>query len=478
MSTNRSTIPGWVPPSHSKISTNNKGMSHEKRLGWAAIALGLLGAGALYLWPNARWIGWTVFGGGVVSGLIWAYLEIRPFVGDERILRRFLAFGFLTISLFVIIGLNWPKISAPIVSKPSVTSPSEPSPPIEEKSHGTTDNVIPKIEHPKPAKAHDAVKELAEELRKELARPPEKKPCRLENGQLVDCTEAEVLDWGKPLMKRLGEAIEKNEKAMWERHREYQRTQNKAILKQNLIEHIELNRYLERDYKNFVIYRGALLGKLQGGDPTNYDPIQSLAIPPRGYLAGGHLGLSDKYSMLSDAQAILRDFQDLGNLLAQQMPEESKNDNRPYSSKSLSQMTPTELLFRTQAFCAKLRILGDELDAKTDADNQRWVTCDHSANSKEEKTFCSSKRQADHEHSLSLMKDKFDKHYFQGAQALKTVLLNRVGGTRIGGGRIIGPGSSEPALPPTPPLLESGSLAGANPFKSVAEYLENLAARL
>lgn len=99
---------------------DNKGMSHEKRLGWAALVMGLLGTGALYLWPNERWIGWSVFSGGVVSGLIWAYLEIGPLIGDEKILRRIFACGFLGISILVVIGLIWPKRSVPIVSKPRV----------------------------------------------------------------------------------------------------------------------------------------------------------------------------------------------------------------------------------------------------------------------------------------------------------------------------------------------------------------------
>jgi hypothetical protein len=59
-------------------------MSHEKRLGWAALVMGLLGAAASILWPEQKWIGWIFFAGAICSGIGWGYLEIRPFfVGTE-----------------------------------------------------------------------------------------------------------------------------------------------------------------------------------------------------------------------------------------------------------------------------------------------------------------------------------------------------------------------------------------------------------
>jgi len=143
-------------------------------------------------------------------------------------------------------------------------------------------------------------------------------------------------------------------------------------------------------------------------------------------------------------------------------------------------MSSGELQFQTQAFCAKLRILGKEWDTEYSGNNLQQMANQESAKSEEEKKFYQAKRRADNEHRLEILHTKFNKEYFSDAQALKTVLLSRVSVTVLrGGGRpSTGPGFSEPRLPPPPALLESGSVAGANPFNEVADYLENLASRL
>ena len=98
-------------------------MSHEKRLGWAALALGLLGQGALYLWPNARWLGWSLFCGGVICGLIWLCLEIKPFIRDEKIAKRCAACSLLALLTIGLVARTWPKRSEPIVNTRTSSQP-------------------------------------------------------------------------------------------------------------------------------------------------------------------------------------------------------------------------------------------------------------------------------------------------------------------------------------------------------------------
>lgn len=103
--------------------------------------MGLLGAGALYLWPNERWIGWTVFSGGVIAGLIWAYLEVRPIIRDELVARRFLACIFLGICTITMIGLGWSKR----ISTIKVPVPAENMPPTQPTEESKKEP--PKIEN-------------------------------------------------------------------------------------------------------------------------------------------------------------------------------------------------------------------------------------------------------------------------------------------------------------------------------------------
>jgi hypothetical protein len=63
---------------------DSKSMSHEKRLGWAALVMGAVGVGVVYLWPDARWIGWGFFGLGILAGLMWLYLELKAFSKHRR----------------------------------------------------------------------------------------------------------------------------------------------------------------------------------------------------------------------------------------------------------------------------------------------------------------------------------------------------------------------------------------------------------
>jgi hypothetical protein len=58
-------------------------MSHEKRLGWATLVLGLLGVAASILWPQQRWIGWMFFAGAIGSGVAWLYLELQSHIARE-----------------------------------------------------------------------------------------------------------------------------------------------------------------------------------------------------------------------------------------------------------------------------------------------------------------------------------------------------------------------------------------------------------
>lgn len=52
-------------------------MSHEKRLGWAALVFGLLGVGVVYLWPEAKYIGQLFILGAVCCVIAWGYLEFK-----------------------------------------------------------------------------------------------------------------------------------------------------------------------------------------------------------------------------------------------------------------------------------------------------------------------------------------------------------------------------------------------------------------
>lgn len=52
-------------------------MSHEKRLGWAALVLTLFGVAASFLWPQQRWIGWVFFLGAFGCAIGWGFLELK-----------------------------------------------------------------------------------------------------------------------------------------------------------------------------------------------------------------------------------------------------------------------------------------------------------------------------------------------------------------------------------------------------------------
>lgn len=151
---------------------------------------------------------------------------------------------------------------------------------------------------------------------------PQEKLCRLENDKLVDCTSAEVLEWGKPLIERLQNAVRAGEAAIDKRHKQYEIDHDEAKLNYKMPENSVMNRYLEKDYKNFVIYRAALLRKLKGGDPNISDPLKNMTLQ-FGLMNDGTPILRDIDSHLFDAQFILRDLQDLSRNLAEQIAQES-----------------------------------------------------------------------------------------------------------------------------------------------------------
>jgi hypothetical protein len=199
----------------------------------------------------------------------------------------------------------------PEAAEKSAAVPKEPS------ASGTT----------KPeTEKRDTVKEFADELRKEFAKPPRNKSCQFD--QLLDCSAAEVLDQGKPLLERLQGAIDRNWTMAQQRHQDAKRLHNEALLQQRTGENAELNRCLEKDYKNFALYRAAVLAKLKGGDPTASDPVRDLALPVFGgiLLTDGRLTLRDQDSHFSQADLILRDLQDLSGRLARQIEQDSKKN--------------------------------------------------------------------------------------------------------------------------------------------------------
>ncbi|MGA2569699.1 MAG: hypothetical protein ABSF23_04205 [Terracidiphilus sp.] len=140
--------------------------------------------------------------------------------------------------------------------------------------------------------------------------------CEIADADYRQCSNSEVLAWGKPLLNRLVGAINQNELAMNRRHLQYMKDHNQETLSDTLGENIDMNRYLERDYKNFVLYRTAVIGKLKGGDPTGFNPLQYLLRIKTA--EGERLLLFDKDSHLVDAKEILENLQELTGLLEAQ----------------------------------------------------------------------------------------------------------------------------------------------------------------
>ena len=197
-------------------------------------------------------------------------------------------------------------------------NPIEKTPPSADISkdlpHGTADTAEAKpkkIEAPKDKAASQDLRELVNELKKE-----HKKPCRTENSQLVDCSDVEVLAWGKPVLERLNAAIQNAENAAIRRHKQYEVDHDEAALNYRVPENIMLNRFLESDYKNFVTYREAVVSHLKGGDPSGYNSLDSLTAMAN--TTGGRLVLADKDTWLNMAQAVFEDLQGLSYRLEQQ----------------------------------------------------------------------------------------------------------------------------------------------------------------
>lgn len=147
-----------------------------------------------------------------------------------------------------------------------------------------------------------------------------KKPCHSENGQLMDCTDSEVVKWGKPLLVRLNKAIRENEAAVVRRHQRYEKDHDKKALNNKRLENDRLNRYLEKDYPNFLTYRTALISHLEGGNPSGSDPLNVLLTESVDHGRSGELVLSNEHSVFLTAMLVLRDLQDLSERLARQAP--------------------------------------------------------------------------------------------------------------------------------------------------------------
>jgi len=175
--------------------------------------------------------------------------------------------------------------------------------------------------HPNDNSQSQIAQELAE-IRKELTTPQGNKPCHVENGQLVGCTDSDIIDWGKPLLQRLEEAIQSNEKSVIERHKRYQSQDDLMARGEKLDENIRLNRYLEKDCGNFVIYRAAVVSRLRGGDSEPHPELKYLSdkITREG-------GLSHQFSEFNEAQSISEDLRDLSNRLSRQIPQVGKHED-------------------------------------------------------------------------------------------------------------------------------------------------------
>jgi hypothetical protein len=185
--------------------------------------------------------------------------------------------------------------SAPSKEVPSSgSSPTAASP-----SHGSTDSKI---------------EQQLSELSKQLSQSRDKPPCDIPNGQFVGCSDAEVFNWGEPLIARLQAAVQENKDSMIRRNQQYAIDHDEKALNYKVMENAHLNRYLERDLKNLQIYRAALVSKLHGGSPNPEYALKSVAdsIAMRG-------SLSDAISMYGLADMIAEDLQDLRNRLSQQL---------------------------------------------------------------------------------------------------------------------------------------------------------------
>ena len=147
--------------------------------------------------------------------------------------------------------------------------------------------------------------------------------CHAENRKLVNCTDADIVKWGQPLVDRLNGAVKQYEDTFNAGLRRYAADGNKEELKPGQLEaNAYMNRYLKDDFKNFVMYRDALVSHVRGGDSTGYDPVQLLLDESADHGQSGDLVLSDADSHLGDAQEILRYFQNLTQRVAQQVKDD------------------------------------------------------------------------------------------------------------------------------------------------------------
>ena len=167
-------------------------------------------------------------------------------------------------------------------------------------------------------------------------RVPPQTGCAVHNKQFVNCTDADLIKWGQPLLDRLRTALEKVDQASRARHARYLQDHNEQALHDRLEENIIINRCLENDYNNLKLYRAEVISRLPGGNPSNIDPLKLLEL--HGIGPDGIPDLMDKDSNFTAAQLILRD---LGALTDQLQSTSSGTTDQPQHTPPPPKQSPT-----------------------------------------------------------------------------------------------------------------------------------------
>lgn len=152
----------------------------------------------------------------------------------------------------------------------------------------------------------------------------------------------------------------------------------------------------------------------------------------------------------------------------QYAPREPISQQDQMAAKRYSRMTDAELRSNVQQLCSKIRNLGAEWNEAYFRNNKRAIAAINSAKSEEEKEAYGTKRMTENEHEYKLLEARFDREYRNEGNLLAAELLRRVET----------PAEALNSEHTTPPLLQAGVAAGANPWDEVCNYLETLARRL
>ncbi len=143
-------------------------MSTEGRVGWAALVMGGLGVGVVYLWPDQRWIGWAFVCASIIAAFIWGYSEIKPLAEKNKIWRRISALGLIGVVLIAMVALTWPRHKINPQTAPRLPSASEIAdelakrlPPMKNTELPTRPE-SPKIENPSATKKESPSAKLLE----------------------------------------------------------------------------------------------------------------------------------------------------------------------------------------------------------------------------------------------------------------------------------------------------------------------------